>query len=201
MEVVIEELGLLQTQYDTPEPTTTTLSADADDWIVYDASQDIYDLGSVFFPSAGIAIGDNEDNVYTRGLFSFDISDIIGTVSTATLSLYQGDTDGTPYADLGVLILDHVNFGDSIEANESNFSGNTETASVDSTTDSSNGWKEFDVADCVQADIDAGRTTSQFRVKFADGTDNDSSDDLAYFESSEDAFGTGYTPKLEVTYQ
>ena len=201
-EMVEEELDLLQTQYDTPDPeTTATLSADADDWIVYNRTDEVYALGSDVFPTAGIVVGDNDDDDYIRGLFSFDIGDVSGTVSTAMLRILQGTTDGTPYADLGALTVDHVNFGD-IEANAGDFSGNTLTANIASTTDSSNEvWKEFSVRNYVQADIEAGRSTSQFRIRFASDTDSNGDDDLAYMESSEDAFGTGNTPQLVVTYQ
>lgn len=62
-------------------------------------------------------------------------------------------------------------------------------------------WKTLDVASYVQADLDAGRTSSQYRIRFTRNTDSDGVQDATFFESVENSGGTGNAPQLVVTYR
>lgn len=192
---ILEELGPCQNQYE----TTATLNPSVDDWIYH--ADGVHGLGSEAQPSYPIAVGDSEENYYFRGFFGFDISSIQSTIVSATLRLYQTDSDGAPYTDLANLYLDHVNFG-TLETNATDFDGNDITRGLASTSDSDNSeWKEFDVKSAVQADIDAGRTTSQFRVRFATNTDGNNDSDYILIEDTENHGITGNKAQLVVTYQ
>jgi len=215
---VEEELGLLQTQYDTPdpEPTTVTLttttgldSGNSDGAIQYNFDEDpeTYDQEDTLF-IGDVEVPQGPAYYYGRGFVGFDISDIQGTVVSATLKIYQIAADGEedPYDDLGEIIVDHVNFGTSLDASENDFGtangndaidANVGTISSDSTLE----WKTLDVTTQVQNDIDSGRITSQFRFRFTTNTDEDDKTERVIFGGAEDTGGTGNTPELVVVYQ
>ena len=203
-EEIEQKIGFLQSQYNTPdpEPTTTTLDANANDWIFHYVNQqlDVFGLGSIEQPGNPLLVGDTTDYVDFRSIVSFDISSVSGTVTSATLRLYQRGIEGTPYVDLGALSVDHVNVGN-IEAGADDYSGNTLTGNFSSNTSDAVGWLEFAVPDEVTADIAAGRTTSQFRLSFGTTTDNDAEDDIINIENLNNDGGTGNTPQLVITYQ
>lgn len=188
---VLEVLGPCQNQY------TTTLNPSVDDTIIY--SDGSYSFNSVLYPTSPPRVGDDAGNGYFRGFFSFDISSIHSTIVSATLKLYQISSVGAPYTDLGNFILDHANFG-TLEANATDFD-NYLTLAIASTSDSSNSWKEFDVKTAVQTDIDAGRTTSQFKVRFSTNTNSDDGNDFIGIEDIENHNSTGNKAQLVVTYQ
>lgn len=200
---IIEQLGPCQNQY-----TTSNMTLDADDWIFKEGDE--YFLGSVEDPLYPVRIGythPGEEDESDRGFFSFDISSIHSTVVSATLKIYQVSaggfqTQGTPYSDsvLGNLLVDHVNCG-TLEANATDFDNNDVTRSIDSTDDSAdNNWKEFDVKNAVQADIDVGRSTSQFRVRFTIDTVGSEEDNYIYIEDKDYHGGTSNKAQLVVTY-
>lgn len=95
--------------------------------------------------------------------------------------------------------MDHVNF-ETLEANATDFDENDLTRGLISvSTSSDNAWIEFDVKTAVQADIDAGRTTSQFRMRFA--TDSDGTEGYIFIEDTENHGNSGNKAQLVVTYQ
>lgn len=192
-EDIIEALGPCQNQYTTTLYTTTGNSAvnvDGDVW----SDGTVTDDGSVF-------TGDDSDNTYARGLFGFDVSSIQGrTIVSATLRIYQSDTPtGTPYTSLGSIVVDHVNFGSSMDS--SDLTGGTLTSNIGTISNNTTlEWKTLDVASYVQADLTAGRTSSQYRTRFTTNTDSDGGQDMAFFEDAENTDGTGNTPQLVITY-
>jgi len=205
--LIKENFGNLQMQYDTPdtpdEPTETTVSIEADDadWILYNNYEQRYMLGSEFESEYALVVGIGGEGDRCRSLVGFDISELVGkTIVSATLKIYQVQTNGSPYGDSGIgsIIVDHVDFG-TIEGTSSEFneylSENIGTISEDSTAE----WKTLAVTDEVETDLSASRSSSCFKLRF---TDEDISKEM-YFTLFEDESGTGGTtnyPTLEVTY-
>lgn len=144
--------------------------------------------------SGTFSIGDFSDNSTDRGFIGFDISSVSGQVTSAVLIVNQSSTSGTPYNTLGNLIADHVDFGGSVDA--ADFSGGTLQNNFGAiSSDSLAGAKSLDVTAEVQNDISSSRTTSQFRLRFANDTDNDNSDDFTVLDSAE----SGMAPELIIT--
>lgn len=98
-------------------------------------------------------------------------------------------------------MIDHINWGDTLETTDFDISG-TEIGTF--STDSTVGWKPddtgLDVTQYVQDDIDNGRTATQFRLKFSNDSVEISSAAIAGFNDSEDNVGDGNVPSLEITY-
>jgi len=137
-----------------------------------------------------------------RGFVSFDLSDVPSgaKITEAKLAMYLADVKGDPMG-VGVRVkVDHLDYGDSFENadySQSSLSGSFGTL----TENDSLGWKEVDVADQVQADLDADRSRSQFRIHMAvENQGGDAEGDFAYFESANDSEGTGNTPQLNLKY-
>lgn len=194
-----EELGPCQSQYTTGN---TTLYSDSNN----DGWMKKYEDGSPYsLVSTGnyVYVGYSQDSgpKYTtlRSFFSFDISSIQGTVVSATLRLYESAKQGnlSPFT---YLALDHVNFG-TLVAGADDFDGNdlTLTRNYATTTDyDTSEWKEFDVKTAVQADVNAGRTTSQFRVRF--DPDDSHPHALHYIGMYSSSYPSN-KPELVVTYR
>jgi hypothetical protein len=146
------------------------------------------DLGTDF------SIGDFPDNSTDRGFIGFNISTISSNVQSAVLIINQRSTIGTPYSDLGDLTVDHVDFGGSLDSGD--FSGNTLSSNIGTISNNAGiGSKSLDVTPFVQDDIRAGRTTSQFRLRFIPMTDGNSDIDVAVIDSVE----VGVSPELRLT--
>lgn len=167
---IIEELGPCQNQYTATFYTTTGNSSVNVDGHVWNDSPVVTDWG--------IGVGDSAPNNTTaKGFVGFDISSIAGrTAVSATLRVYQANIyGGTPYTDLGNILVDHVNFGSSLDSGD--YSAGALTSNIGTISNNSTlEWKTLDVSSYVQADINAGRTSSQFRFRFyPNDTDSDGS--------------------------
>jgi hypothetical protein len=158
--------------------------------------------------------------VYTLGMFVGDIDGIIpgassrsmvgfdllsagipsgATVQTATLALYEAGGAGTPYTDLGNMLIDHVALGAGLDA--ADYNGNTLVAGFGVfSSDPSFAVKSLEVGARVQADLTAGRAFADFRLRFATNSNGDGSDDYTQFNDSEDFAPFGPKPVLTVTY-
>lgn len=148
------------------------------------------DLGTDF------SVGDFANNSTDRGFIGFDISGITGNVQSAILTINQSSVLGTPYVDLGSLVVDHVDFGGSLDAGD--FNGGTLASNIGTISgDAGTGLKTLDVTSFVQADISAARTTSQFRLRFSSLTDGNNDLDAAVIDSVE----TGVSPELTITLE
>ncbi|QQS39386.1 DNRLRE domain-containing protein [Candidatus Woesebacteria bacterium] len=160
-----------------------------------------------YMASDGIGYSDKEirigrDSVsVTRGFVSFDLTVIPTgvTVKAASLRLYQIKTTENPYATIGDLRLDHLNYGDSLDAQDYSlpaFVSNFATIS----TSKNIGWKEADVTNAVRDDFANGRGQSQFRIHFGKETlGENKSGDFVYFISSEQK-GSVNRPQLVIEY-
>lgn len=190
---IVEEIGPCQNQYTTTFYTTTgNSSVNADGYV---------GSSSLVVTDSYIAPGDVADNSYFRGFFGFDISSIQGrTIVSATLRIYQWTVDAAAYTGLGPLLVDHVNFGSSLDA--SDFSASALTSNIGTiSTNTTIEYKTLSVGGYVQADLNAARTSSQYRVRFTTNTDSDGVQDATFFESAENSGGTGNRPELVVTYR
>lgn len=121
------------------------------------------------------------------------------TIQTATLSLQQGGSGGTPYTDLGNVLIDHVALGAAIDA--ADYSGNTLLSAFGVfSTDNAFDVRSLEVGARVQADVTAGRSFSDFRLRFATDTNLDGGSDYTQFGDSEGTVPFGPNPTLTVTY-
>ncbi len=146
-------------------------------------------------------VGDEDTNNFNRGFVSFDLSTIPSgaNIISATLRIFQRSVEGTPYTDLGNLIVDHVDFGDILDSTDFNITplqANIGILSTNSTIE----WKELNVTTAVKDDLSNGRIHSQFRLRFPNDTDNDQSSDYVTFWASDYSDPT-YHPQLVITYE
>ena len=127
--------------------------------------------------SGGIVnIGDLAGGATTQFFLSFDLSLLQGGfITSATVSVYQGGSNGTP-ANIVPFFVDHVDFGtldNSDHGTASLTQGFHEINDVSPAT-----FKTFDVTPFIQADLLAGRTRSQYRIRAITNSDA-SADSLA----------------------
>lgn len=167
---------------------------------------DIRSEGTVNTAGAGLFVGDIDGIIpgaSSRAVVGFDLTaagiPAGATIQTATLSLEQNVGTGSPYTDLGNVLVDHVDLGLAVDATD--YAANTLLAGFGTlSTDATLGVKTLDVGARVQADLTAGRTSSDFRLRFATDTDGDGNTDVAYFVDTENAFALGQPPLLKVVY-
>jgi hypothetical protein len=145
-----------------------------------------------------IQVGRNS-TLTERGFVSFDISSISSdkTVTEATLRLYQIETVGTPYSSLGKLLVDHLNYGVSLDTSDYGLSAITSNY-VTLTTNPTAEWKDAIVTEAVKNDLSEGRTRSQYRLHFE--TEITGPDAWARFESADNYMSTGNFPQLVIKY-
>jgi hypothetical protein len=141
-------------------------------------------------------------NLVTRGFISFDLSSIpsASTITEATLRIYQVRTSGNPYSMGGKLMVDSLNYGNSLENSDYGITAIT-TNLVTLTTNPSIEWKDASVTEAVKKDLSEGRTKSQYRIHFeTEVKGGDVAGDFSYFESADDSEGSGNTPRLVIKY-
>lgn len=129
--------------------------------------------------------------------YSFDLSALPegARVKSAMLSLYSRDTLGDPQEMMVLVRVDHVNYGNVFPTTHGGAQGldfNFATLADMNVL----GRKDLDVKDQLQADLDAGRSTSQYRLRGAIASDLDNETDIALLTDGEDSFGTGELPLL-----
>jgi hypothetical protein len=115
-----------------------------------------------------------------RGFCSFTLPDI--HLVRATLQLYQASIHGTAsatvYADEGPAIVDHLDYGSSLDPGDyllAALQADIGTLSTDATIE----YKSLDVTPSVQDDIVNGRSASQFRLRLATEIGEDAIIDFA----------------------
>ena len=153
-------------------------------------------------PSAsGLFVGDTSTNVSVRAFVSFPLVGIPAgaTVVAARLEMAQGGVFGSPYAELGNLIVDHVDLGlalESLDYVNPAIRGEVGTLTFVATL----GVYGLDVGERVQADLDAGRTRSEYRLLFEVPLSLDGGPDGSLWVDSADAGASGAPPRLTVTF-
>lgn len=178
--------------------TTTLNSTPAlDGWVRSDGTVNTTDE---------LRIGDSGDvgNATYRSYLSFDLSGLpagltSANIVSASLSVYQFSVSGAPYTDLDVgvsdLILDHVNYSTTLTGTD--FDPTVYGTLGDISSSALVGSYAKSVLSALKDDRSAGRTRSQYRLRFAKLTDGDGNADIAYLRQGESATNK---PTLTFTY-
>ena len=163
--------------------------------------------GSASSDMGGPLTGDYENsnpNVGYRQFFSFGLADIPdgATIVSASLELFQTNYYGSPLTDLGNVVVDHLDYGATLDGGDYDMLALTSNIGTlsDNTTEE---YKILDVTTYVQTDFAAARDYSQYRVRFSvQDNDNDGARDSVSFTDAEDSCcSTGKLPKLVVEYE
>lgn len=142
-------------------------------------------------------------NLTTRGFVSFDLSSLPSgiAIEKATLKLYQTGKTGNPYGVGGSLLVDHIDYGDSLgddDFDRGPLASNIGTISGNDTVE----WKSLEVTDRVKDDLANGRGRSQFRLRFTtESVGGDATGDFAHFESGNNSEGTGNIAQLVIVFR
>lgn len=177
-----------------PEPTTVDLPADAT------VSGSVV-IGLFFRVGDVVIVGDSVGDVVSVGLYRFDLSSLpAGAVVTeAQLTTGVDLMVGTPFAQLGDLLVAHVDIGPDLDLTDGD-SPALEAVTGVLATDGTLEEKTVDVTAAVQADLQAGRTTSDYRVHFDFAPDGESDDDYVNLTNVAYPGTVGVEPVLTVTY-
>jgi hypothetical protein len=121
--------------------------------------------------ATGISSGGIHYQNFFKLLYNFDISALNGaTIQSASFRVYLysiGGTDTPQNAMLENIFYGNTNGFPAVRnvGNENEFGGYTVTPVIaDTAVTSTIGWKSFDVTAKLQADVNAGRSNSQFRL-------------------------------------
>jgi DNA-binding beta-propeller fold protein YncE len=155
--------------------------------------------------------GDVEDEIFgawrhvARQFYSFELAGIPSSVSvqSAMLRLYQANAEGSPYGigNLGSIIVDHVNYGNSLDIADYDVVALTSSIGTLS-TDASQAYKTLSVATSVASDILASRSRSQYRLRFSDENSINFANDYIQFTDAEDSCcAANRPPQLVITIQ
>ena len=148
-----------------------------------------------------VKVGDNNSDEARRGFLRFLVGGIPAgaTILSATLEVNHQSAVNAPY-DLGPsMFVDHVLLGAALDVTD--FAGNTLDAAIGVlSTSPTAGLRSLDVTSQLQADVNAGRSTSDYRLWFPVGTDSDSKYDAARFNAADDSWSNGKTPRLVVQW-
>lgn len=140
----------------------------------------------------------------TRGFVSFDLKEIPknAKIESAVLRLYQFNVSGSPYSSVGNLLVDHLDFGATLENEDYLLPSLTSNLAVLSQSNNFE-WKEAIVTEAIKDDLENFRPRSQYRIHFSiesiGGTQ--AGGDFAYFESGENYSGSQNVPELVVTFK
>ena len=151
--------------------------------------------------SLDIRVGRNS-LLIIRGFLSFKIEDLPDdiTIEAAELKVYQTGITNNPYGVGLRVMVDHFDYGDSLDHADyslSSISSSFATLSSDGTV----GWKEIDVTDQLKNDLNNSRIRSQFRLHLAtEAVGGTPTGDFALFESGDNSHGTGNLPELTIKY-
>jgi DNA-binding beta-propeller fold protein YncE len=129
-----------------------------------------------------------------RQFYSFGWTGIPSTVNvrSATLRLYQANVEGFPYANLGSVVVDHVDYGAALDSADYDAPALTSNTGTLSTNDAEE-YKTLNVTTSVASDL-AGRTRSQFRLRFSAENNVNFEDDYVQFTDAEDFCCTANKP-------
>jgi hypothetical protein len=134
-----------------------------------------------------------------NALWSFDISALPAgaLIASAILQLQVTSAAGDPDASFGLARVDHANFG-AVFPSTNNVT--IVTFDFDQIQDLNTvGGRQIPVTIQVQADVDAGRPRSQYRVRMPFQTDNDAQADFMVFTDAENAT-PALRPQLIIEY-
>jgi hypothetical protein len=158
--------------------------------------------------STDILVGNGDLAILTgelvaRGFMSFDLSDIPAeaTIQSVELRFYQKEILGSPYEELGNLVLEHVYYGAILDdgAYDTPALG---TAVVD-TEPSAQAWyvlSDPTLVDWLQSSMDTGLPRQQFRLQFSQETDGDGQEDWIAIQSGGGILGSRQAPQMVITF-
>jgi hypothetical protein len=136
-----------------------------------------------------------------RGFMTFDPSPIPSgaNIESVELRFYQKAVEGNPYG-LGGLVLEHVVYGDSLDASAFDVPA-LDSVALDRQTEAGAWYVVTDdaLARWLMEDLASGRTL-QLRLRFSQETDGDGEEDYVGIEGRRTAIGERRYPQLTVTY-
>lgn len=138
-----------------------------------------------------------------RGFVSFDLKSLPGniTIEKAILKMNQIGIVGKPYVTGGNVVVDHLDYGTSLEATDYNRVAIKTHIGVLSNDDTF-GEKNLEVTDSVKNDLYYKRGRSQYRLRLATETiGGNSSGDIVYFDPEENIYSDHRPPQLEITFR
>lgn len=163
--------------------------------------------GGVYRDGFGPAAGDLDavlNGVGNRMFYSFALSPVppaATLIVSATLYVSEEGTFGDPYPFHGSLVVDHLDYGTSLDAGDYGAPA-LETAFAEFSADAFPGYHPVDVTAQVRADWSLGRPRSQFRLRFAwADSDFDGMSEGVLLNDSEDSYASGRTPFLAITFR
>lgn len=149
-----------------------------------------------------LILGDTPGNAARVAFLSFPLTDLPAgaDVATATLHVHHmGVTFGSPYPDLGVLVVDSVDLGAGVDASDAT-SPALITLPGTLSDAAAVGARSLDVTAAVLADLAALRTRSEFRLRFTLGTDDDGQQDTIQIAET-GSVDPQPPPTLVITYR
>lgn len=168
---------------------------------------DISDSGTVAsdgFVGMGtdLAVGDNNLNGNASGFYRFNNTGVpnTATVAQATLTTYQFNVAGTPFADLGPNVDTYmVDLGGGLDATDIDaYASGTYIGVISDTAPL--GVRTLDVTAAVQAAVTAGATAFDFQFRFPTATDNNNDNDFANFVDPANIAAAPVAPSLFIQW-
>ena len=158
---------------------------------------------AVLRDSVSVVLGwDDLNEFVVRGFYRFLHTGIPAgaKIVSATLLTYQFDVFGDPYSALGGgVLVDHLDMGEKLYVEDFDSAALSSAIGVLS-ADATLGVKTLNVKSEVQADVDALRPYTDFRLRFPLDSSSDRQSHFASFSDAEDAEATGFPPVLLVTW-
>jgi hypothetical protein len=146
-------------------------------------------------------LGASQPALVGRQFLSFDLTPIPAgsIIVSAQLRADQYVVFGTPYTDLGAVLVDHLDYG---ALDETDFGARALQEGLGPLAkDAALGPTTVDVTEAVRQDLALARPRTQYRLRFAPAeTDGDASNDFASFAEADAATnGRGQAPVIAVT--
>lgn len=186
-----------------PVQETIVSTGTLDGIIAFDNQGDVPVGGANGIPIVGDGpfVQGGQGSLNRNGLWSFDLSSIPNnaTITSATLRLFVSGSANDPQGAMGLMRVDHVNFGATFPASIGQI--NTLTFDFAQINDFTTiGERLVDAATQVQNDVDNGRGRSQFRVRGAIGSNNDNVTDQTIFTDADNTANAANRPMLIIEY-
>jgi hypothetical protein len=183
------------------QPETVTLRSDGalDGLVINDGSSST---------SQDIVAGNGDLDETTgeqvaRGFMSFNLSDIPSSavVESVELRFHQKKVQGDPYGKLGSLLLEHVNYGGTLDASAFDTPA-LDSAMLEKETGAGAWYVMTDdtIARWVEKALSGGESRFQLRLQFAQETDGDGDEDWIAVTPGGGILGSSNSPQLTITF-
>ena len=169
--------------------------------------------GLIFGPPGGATVlpsttslvwaGDVGNDTQEFGFYRFNVAAIPqgSQIVEATFRVGQRTVVNSPFASLGGQVLvDHVELGAALDPADYVPTVYAMNVAVLSTSPAA-GQRSASIRSAVQADVSAGRTHTDIRLRFPTPTNGNGLVDDVEFNNQADGAGTGLRPILEITYR